>query len=100
MRLSLSCHPQLSVRAPDLPTTQRSARETQLKKAEEEMAELAEQNAELATNQRSALETQLKKAEEDSRQAQKHADFAANQSKSGQTQPLNPGKNSESVTSP
>ena len=34
------------------------------------------------------------------RQAQKRADLAANQFKSGQTQPLNPGQNSESVTSP
>ena len=48
----------------DLASSQRSALETQLKKAQEEKAQLAQQNADLATSQRSALETQLKKAEE------------------------------------
>jgi ketosteroid isomerase-like protein len=83
----------------NLATSRRSALETQLKKAEEK-AQLAQQNADLAIAQRNALETQLKKAQEDTRQAQKHADLAANQLTSGQTQPLNPGQNPESVTSP
>jgi KaiC/GvpD/RAD55 family RecA-like ATPase len=90
---------QLAQQNTDLAAIQRSALQTQLKKAEEK-AQLAQQNADLATSQRSALETQLKKAQEDTRQAQKHADLVANQLKSGQTQPLNPGQNSESVTSP
>jgi energy-coupling factor transporter ATP-binding protein EcfA2 len=90
---------QLAQQSADLAAIQRSALETRLKKAEEK-AQLAQQNADLAIGQRNALETQLKKAQEDTRQAQKHADLAANQLKSGQTQPLNPGKNSESVTSP
>jgi ketosteroid isomerase-like protein len=90
---------QLAQQNADVATSQRSALETQLKRAEEK-AQLAQQNADLATSQRNALETQLKKAQEDSRQAQKHADLAANQLTPGQTQPLNPGQNSESVTSP
>jgi hypothetical protein len=31
---------------------------------------------------------------------EKHSNLTVNQSKSGQTQPLNPGQNSEPVTSP
>jgi hypothetical protein len=90
---------QLAQQSADLVIAQRNALETQLKKAEEK-AQLAQQSADLVIAQRNALETQLKKAQEDTRQAQKHADLAASRLKSGQTQPLNPGQNSESVTSP
>ncbi len=88
---------QLAQQTADLATSQRSALETQLKKAEEK-AQLAQKNADLATSQRSALETQLEKAQEDARQTRKHVDLTADELKSGQTQPLNPAQNS--LTSP
>jgi hypothetical protein len=90
---------QLAQQNVDVAAIQRSALETRLKKAEEK-AQLAQQNADLATSQRNALESQLTKAQEDVQQAQKYVNLDPNQRKSGQTQPLNPGRNSESATSP
>ena len=46
---------------PILPLVSGAPLETRLKKAQEEKAQLAQQNAHLATSQRSTLETQLKK---------------------------------------
>ena len=57
---------------------QRGALEAGLKKAREEKAQLAQQNANLA-GQSSALETQLKKAEEKAQLAQQNADLATSQ---------------------
>jgi energy-coupling factor transporter ATP-binding protein EcfA2 len=62
----------------DLATSQRNALETELKKAQEEKAQLAQQNANL-TSQSSALETQLKEAEEKAQIAQQNADLATSQ---------------------
>jgi hypothetical protein len=62
----------------DLATSQRSALETQLKKAREEKAQLAQQDVNLA-GQSSALETQLKEAEEKAQIAQQNADLATSQ---------------------
>ncbi len=77
----------------DLAASQRSALETQLKKAQEEKAQLAQlsqQNADLASNQRSALETQLKKAQEEKAQlaqlSQQNSDLAASQRSALETQ--------------
>ena len=70
----------------DLAFSQRSALETQLKKAQEEKAQLAQQNADLASSQRSALETQLKKAEEKTQLAQQNTDLASNQRSALETQ--------------
>jgi energy-coupling factor transporter ATP-binding protein EcfA2 len=76
---------QLAQQNTDLATGQRSALETQLKKAEEK-AQLAQQNTDLASSQRSALETQLKKAEEKAQLAQQNADLATNQRSALETQ--------------
>ena len=62
----------------ELATSQRSALETELKKAREEKAQLAQQNVNLA-GQSSALETQLKKAEEKAQIAQQTTDLATSQ---------------------
>src|ERR1700724_3001773 len=70
----------------DLASSQRSALETQLKKAQEEKAQLAQQTTDLASSQRSALETQLKKAEEKAQLAQQNADLASNQRSALETQ--------------
>jgi hypothetical protein len=77
---------QLAQQNVDLANSQRSAMETQLKKAEEEKAQVAEQNTTLASSQQSALETQrseletqLKKAEEKLQLAQQNADLAGSQ---------------------
>src|SRR5258708_1767815 len=59
--------------------SQRSTVETQHNKAQEEKAQFVQQNTDLATSQRSALETQLKKAEEKAQLAQQNADLAASQ---------------------
>jgi chemotaxis protein histidine kinase CheA len=64
---------QLAQQNIDLATSQRSALDAQLKKAEEK----AQQNADLATSQRSALETQLKKAEEKAQLAQQNANLTS-----------------------
>jgi hypothetical protein len=69
---------QLAQQNTDLATSQRSALETELKKAREEKAQLAQQNANLA-GQSSALETQLKEAEEKAQIGQKNADLATSQ---------------------
>jgi energy-coupling factor transporter ATP-binding protein EcfA2 len=69
----------------DLATSQRSALETQLKKAEEK-AQLAQQNADLASSQRSELETQLKKTEEKAQLAQQNNDLASSQRSELETQ--------------
>jgi hypothetical protein len=62
----------------DLATSQRSALETELKKAREEKSQLAQQNVNLA-GQSSVLETQLKKAEEKAQIAQQNTDLATSQ---------------------
>jgi hypothetical protein len=62
----------------ELATSQRSALETELKKAREEKAQLAQQNVNLA-GQSSALETQLKKAEEKAQIVQQTTDLATSQ---------------------
>jgi len=77
---------QLAQRNADLAASQRSALEAQLKKAQEEKAQLAQQNTDLATGQRSALETQLKKAQEDAQQAQQNTDLATSQRSALETQ--------------
>jgi hypothetical protein len=91
---------QLAQQNANLATNQRTALETELKRAQDEKAQLAKQNTDLATRQRNELEIQLKKTQEDAQPAQKYLNLDPNQHKSGQTQPLNPGQNSESVTSP
>jgi hypothetical protein len=70
---------QLAQRNADLATSQRSALETELKKAQEEKAQLAQQNTDVATSQRSALETELKEAEEKAQLAQQNTDLATSQ---------------------
>src|SRR5271166_1184168 len=62
----------------DFTGSQRSALETELKKAQEK-AQLAEKNADLATSQRTGLEAELKKAQEKAQLAQKIADLVAGQ---------------------
>jgi hypothetical protein len=69
---------QLAQQNTDLATSQRSALETELKKAREEKAQLAQQNVNLA-GQSSALETELKKAEEKAQIAQQNTDLATSQ---------------------
>jgi energy-coupling factor transporter ATP-binding protein EcfA2 len=63
----------------DLVTSQRSALEAELKKAQEEKAQLAQQNADL-TSQSSALETQLKEAQEKAQLAQQNANLTSESS--------------------
>jgi conflict system STAND superfamily ATPase len=62
----------------DLAYSQRSALETELKKAQDEKAQTAQQNANLIS-QSGALETQLKKAEEKAQVAQQNADLVNSQ---------------------
>ena len=62
----------------DFTGSQRSALETELKKAQEK-AQLAQKMADLAGSQRSALETELKNAEDRAQLAEKMADLAASQ---------------------
>ena len=62
----------------DFTGSQRSALETELKKAQEK-AQLAQKMADLAESQRSALETELKNAEDRAQLAEKMADLAASQ---------------------
>jgi len=68
-----------------LPTAQRSALETELKKAQER-AQLAEKMADLAKSQQSALETELKKAQERAQLAEKMADLAKSQQSALETE--------------
>jgi hypothetical protein len=77
-------------------TSERNVLQSQLKQAEEK----AQQNADVASSQRNELETRLKKAQEDVQPTQKYINLDPSQHKSGQTQPLNPGQDSESATSP
>jgi hypothetical protein len=77
---------QLAQQNADLASSQRSALETQLKKAQEEKSQLAQQNTDLATSQRNALETQLKKAEEKAQLAQQSTDLATSQRNALETQ--------------
>jgi hypothetical protein len=80
---------QLAQQNADLATSQRSALETQLKKAQEEKAQIAQQSqqiADLASSQRSALETQLKKTEEKAQLAQQNANLATSQRSALETQ--------------
>jgi chromosome segregation ATPase len=77
-------------------TSERNALQSQLKQAEEK----AQQNTDVASSQRNELETRLEKAQEDVQPAQKYLNLDPSQHKSGQTQPLNPGQNSEPATSP
>jgi AAA ATPase domain len=83
----------------DFVTNLKTAVETQLKKAEEKALPV-QQTINLAVTQGSPLDPQLDKTQEDTRQARKRAGLAVDQSSSGQTQPLNPAENSESLTSP
>src|SRR5271166_420166 len=69
---------QLAQKIADLAGSQRSALETELKNAEDR-AQLAEKNADLATSQRTGLEAELKKAQEKAQLAQKIADLVAGQ---------------------
>src|SRR6266404_8539109 len=69
---------QLAQKIADLAASQRSALETELKNAENR-AQLAEKNADLATSQRTGLEAELKKAQEKAQLAQKIADLVAGQ---------------------
>jgi hypothetical protein len=62
----------------DFTGSERSALETELKKAQEK-AQLAQKMADLAGSQRSALETELKNAEDRAQLAEKMADLAASQ---------------------
>jgi hypothetical protein len=69
---------QLAQKMADLAGSQRSALETELKNAEDR-AQLAEKNADLAISQRTGLEAELKKAQEKVQLAQKIADLVAGQ---------------------
>ncbi len=69
---------QLAQKMADLAGSQRSALETELKNAEDR-AQLAEKMADLAASQRSALETELKNAENRAQLAEKNADLATSQ---------------------
>jgi hypothetical protein len=69
---------QLAQKMVDLAGSQRSALETELKNAEDR-AQLAEKMADLAASQRSALETELKNAEDRAQLAEKNADLATSQ---------------------
>jgi hypothetical protein len=62
----------------DLAATQRTALEAELKKAQDK-AQLAQQNADLAATQRTALEAELKKAQDKAQLAQQNADLATTQ---------------------
>jgi hypothetical protein len=69
---------QLAQKMADLAGSQRSALETELKNAEDR-AQLAEKMADLAASQRSALETELKNAEDRAQLAEKNADLVTSQ---------------------
>jgi len=69
---------QLAQKIADLAGSQRSALETELKNAEDR-AQLAEKMADLAASQRSALEIELKNAEDRAQLAEKNADLATSQ---------------------
>ena len=69
---------QLAEKMADLAKSQQRALETGLKKAEDR-AQLAEKMADLAASQRSVLETELKKAEDRVQLAEKNADLATSQ---------------------
>src|SRR5258705_11446104 len=71
---------------PHRATSHPSRLESHLKKAQEEKAQPAQQNADLAASQRSELETQLKKAEEKAQLAQQNTDLLISQRSSLQTQ--------------
>src|SRR5215472_6011570 len=68
-----------------LPTGQRTALESELKKAQER-AQLAEKMADLAKSQQSALEAELKKAQERAQLAEKMADLAKSQQSALETE--------------
>jgi len=87
---------QLTQQRADLAGSERNALQSQLKQAEEK----AQQNTDVASSQRNELETRREKAQEDVQPAQKYLNLDPSQHKSGQTQPLNPGQNSEPATSP
>jgi hypothetical protein len=73
---------QLARRDAELSSTQLSAMEAQLQKAQE----LAKQNADLAVTQQSALEAQLKQAQDKLQSAQRDAELASTQRAASETQ--------------
>jgi hypothetical protein len=88
---------QLAQHNADLAVSQRTVLEAQLRKAQEEKAQLAQEDANLAGSHHSAPNTQYQQEQEDVQPANEDADLAANQPESARTQPPNPGQNAKPV---